>query len=57
MIRHWNRLPKEQVETQSVEAFERCVDVALREMAQRWGSVGQTDGWRLDDLAGLFQPR
>lgn len=25
MIRHWNRLPKEQVETQSVEAFERCV--------------------------------
>lgn len=31
-IKHWSRLPRLVVESQSVEAFQRCEDVALRDM-------------------------
>ena len=32
LINHWNRLPREVVESPSLNTFERHVDVALRDM-------------------------
>lgn len=51
VMRHWNRLPKDMVESPSLEAFKNGVDVALKDMVSGHGGGGLAVG--LDDLSGL----
>ena len=53
-MRHWHRLPREVVESLSLEVFRKRADVALRYMLSGHGGDGSAVG--LDDLSGLFQP-
>jgi len=32
VVKHWSRLPREAVESPSLEVFRKCVDMALQDM-------------------------
>jgi len=37
---HWHRLPREVVKLPSLEVFQNCVDLALRDMVSGHGGMG-----------------
>ena len=53
-MRHWHRLPRDMVESPSLEVFKSRVDVALKDMGSGHGGDRLVVG--LDGLRGLFQP-
>jgi len=43
----WNGLPRAMAEFPFEEVFKRCVGMAVRDVIQRWASLGQVDDWIL----------
>ena len=54
VARYWKRLPKEVVDSPSLEVFKKRVNIALGDMASGHNGDGLMAG--LDNLRGLFQP-
>jgi len=57
VVTHWNRLPKEVVDSPSLEAFKARLDVALGSLVWWLVTLHTAGGLTLDDHYGPFQPR
>ena len=57
VVTHWNRLPKEVVDSPSLEAFKARLDVALGSLIWWLETLHIAGGVKLHDLCGPFQPR
>ena len=57
VVTHWNRLPKEVVDTPSLEAFKARLNVALGSLVWWLVTLHIAGGLKLDDHCGPFQPR
>jgi len=44
-VKHWHRLPREVVESPSLEVFKTRANVALRNMVQWWTWQCKINGW------------
>jgi len=57
VVAHWNRVPKEVVDTPSLEAFKARLDVALGSLVWWTVTLHVAGGLKLNDHCGPFQPR
>lgn len=55
VVKPLNRLLREMIESQFLEVFEKCVDVAIKDIVYCGTSAGLLLG--PNDTRGLFQPR
>jgi len=55
VVRHWNRLPREAVDSPCLEAFKARLDGALSNLAWLEVSLPTAGRLELDDLGGPFQ--
>lgn len=55
VVKHWNRLSREVVDSSSVEVYKEGLDVAVSALG--WVTSGDLSQVGLNDLGGLFQPK